>query len=370
MSERTTTARLYAGLARRIGFDEARTKLGEPDGIEALFAESPTRYLAEQAPEIRRTISETQGLKLRVSAANLDTLTGLSTALPFACDLSIFSPAPLWPSCDLASITPCREFALSNSSVGGATFSAPIVDLMAWLVAVRPLIEGGHIVYLPISGGVQEPDARTRRPCKNGSGDNPQRRRILDMVSRALNDDLLVSQSLGAVHTLAVTASDLIGLTIEPGPGSAPDKGSSRYVAIRLPYLNGASAAQVSEVLSQEVAAFAELRRCVRAVVWPEQRRDDLGASGVSLKGRGRDLSTATEAVAGLLRRRLESAGSAGPTCELSWLTLHLFALGKSQPHAQDALSRRSDDFRGLARDISARMDLPEDSFFSLLRRS
>lgn len=188
------------------------------------------------------------------------------------------------------------------------------------------------------------------------------------MVSRALNDDLLVSQSLGAVHTLAVTPSDLIGLTIEPGSGGAPDKGSFRYVAIRLPYLNGANAAQVSEILSQEDAAFAELRRCVRAVVWSNQGRDDVDTSGVSLKVHGRDLSIATEAVAGLLKRRL--VGSMGPTRELSWLTLHLFALASNQCHLQDAPSGRSGDFRRLARDISARMDLPENSFFCVLPRS
>lgn len=374
LGDRTTKSQLCAGEMASLGYDQARAKLAAPGGSQAHFSAFPTRYLAEQAAQIRGTICETQGLKLRVSAANPNVLSVLGGALPLACDLTIFSPAPVWPSCDLTAAWPCREFASSICSLDAAKFSAPVADLMAWFGAFRSLIDDGCVAYLPLCGGTEEPSrkagARTDAIGDRGADDHAARRRIVTQASRALNDDFLISQSLGAVHTLAVTPSDLVGLTSEPTAGSDGKQWISRYDAIRLPYVTGVTAGQLREILGEAGAAVTEMRRCMRAVVGrePHQR----GASMVHGPDEQHrlELGAATETLVSLLRKRLACGRSAESAPELSWLTLHIFARDCCDLGASGARSVKNHNFRSLAHSLSHYVDLPDDSFFSVLLRS
>ena len=151
---------------------------------------------------------------------------------------------------------------------GGAPCHGSTNELFAWLAAARPLIEGGHVQYLPQYGetlgrwnyrGLTLPDL----PQPYSDGAIVTREALVTEAFANLYIDQLVSTQLRAIHVLPSMRSGDIAIPNLQRIDTQDTPLDYTLLRVRIPYIHDIRYAELAKIKEDEADTFAAFKNGV-----------------------------------------------------------------------------------------------------------
>jgi hypothetical protein len=323
-------------------------------------------FWLEHHAAIFHDLASVSGTKVRVPVNSARELLTLSSFLPFCFDLVVFSPALAWPTCDVSIREPCCEFALSHTGHDHVYVSGSVMELFAWLLVARPLLEQGRVSFLPIIGKTphrwEDPagssDARGDHLKQGWLGSDPLR-----SAAEAFCADILVSLRLGCMHVMSWPDVPLVALSpasVLPGFGDAR---RHAFLRIHVPHFVQLELPDVASLLSSHVVRdFRTAIETARSLVI-DLLRQPKSVEGQTHKIESEVLNPASE----MLRRVLaESMQSHSLNTESRWIEIVVEVSTEEEGIPADVKRAEVGDalnaLRAMDQTVSTQVSVPKNS--------
>ena len=260
-----------------ISFKTLRKKINKNIGyVDSYFSEEPFSYWSGNCKKLFEELSISPGIKARVPINDTSLMIDISKRFSFLCDLIVFSPAPLWPSCHTLLEEPWPEFNIGSFGRIGREISfsvnQDVSSLYAALIALGPFIKNDMAAYMPQIGhslhrwdyeilGLSDlPSPYIEKGVKLEA--------IREEAAIQLYIDNVASNRMGCIHVLPSLMKGDLGIDNMAFDQDA-DKThvSQMLMSIEIPYLLNASIYDISRIIMDEHESVVNFRKSVLAAI-------------------------------------------------------------------------------------------------------